>query len=307
MQFSFFKNRLAKTSSQDIDIDKYLSIIKNDKTKVIIDKIRAGEVIELPAVTFAGVFKERKKEACTCASGFVMADIDGLNGAVKYTKELLSKDKHVVLCHYSKSGEGLRLLFYFKMLEGKAGEEASQLYTRLFGVVERYIAAEYGIEIDKSCKDISRLSFISYDADYIYNPDADELTVIEPSDYSAIADEISNDGVTIDNGNLREYIYKKVFQRASELGVMPPHDGKHRLSVYLGALGNINGIEISQLKSIFAESWVKWDVVQYIYKHYASQFGSKAQVKERNKDKEKNKKEKIAKTVIEVVNKLKKT
>lgn len=304
MVFSLFKNRLAKTSSRYIDIDKYLSIIKNDKTKVIIDKIRAGEVIELPAVTFAGVFNTRKKEACTCASGFVMADIDGLNGAVKYTKELLGKDKHIVLCHYSKSGEGLRLLFYFKMLEGKAGEEASNMYTQLFGVVERYIADEYGIEIDKSCKDISRLSFISYDVDYIYNPDADELIVIEPSDYSAISNEISNDGVTIDNGNLREYLYKKVFKRASELSVMPPHDGKHRLSVYLGALGNITGIEISQLKSIFAESWVKWDVVQYIYSHYASQFGSKAKERNKDKDKDKNKKEKIAKTVIEVVNKL---
>ena len=306
MKFSLFKNRFAKTASGEIDIRKYIDIIKSEKTKAVIDKLRSGEAIELPAVTFGGVFKERKKDACIVSSGLVMADIDGLNGAVKYTKELLSKDKHILLCHYSKSSEGLRLLFHFKMLEGKGGNEASELYTKLFGVVERYMEDEYGIEIDKSCKDISRLSYISYDAEYVYNPEADELTVIEQSDYSMIVDEISNDGVIIENSNIQEYLYKKVFQRASELGVMPPADGKHRLSVYLGALGNINGIELNSLKSIFNESWVKWSVVEYIYKHYASQFGSKGKVKERKQDKEKNKRDKIAKKAIEVINKMQK-
>ncbi|MFO8083102.1 MAG: BT4734/BF3469 family protein [Desulfobacterales bacterium] len=117
----------------------------------------------LPGVTFGGTFSHRKNDGICLSTGIIVADIHGCD--VCKTKEALSDDKNIWFAFTSPGREGI-----------KAGLRAQGIrsdsdHKRFFSAVEKYFSEVYNITIDRACKDISRLTFLSYDHGAFINPD----------------------------------------------------------------------------------------------------------------------------------------
>ena len=149
-----------------------LERIKSNRYQETINKARSiddpNEYREfkkkMPAVTFCGKFKQKRNKAnIESSTGFITADLDHLEDVEK-TFELLTKDENIWFAFRSPSGDGIKC--------GIRGEniQTDDDIKKLYSGIERYFKETYQIEIDPACKDISRLTFVSYDPDLWINP-----------------------------------------------------------------------------------------------------------------------------------------
>lgn len=113
---------------------------------------------KLPCVTWSGdfVYRNTTPENLKQYSGIICHDVDELApGQVAHLKTELSKDPNVYAVFVSPSGNGLKVLF-----KVDADESTHLTYWQSIG---RYLNSVYSIVPDESCKDITRLCFLSYD------------------------------------------------------------------------------------------------------------------------------------------------
>jgi len=147
---------------QNIQSDKYKKYITEGQKIKDPDAYREYKK-KLPAVTFAGKFTKRNKNNVISTTGFIIPDLDHLPN-VNQVFELLKQDAMVWFLFKSPSGEGLKCAIRAKNIQ------TDDDIKRLYASVERYFKEVYGLEIDPACKDISRLTFVSYDPDLWINP-----------------------------------------------------------------------------------------------------------------------------------------
>ncbi len=119
---------------------------------------------KLPSVTFGGLFSYRNKDGVAGPTGFLVADIDHISDIDK-TFGLLCQDENTWFCFKSPGGNGLKCGLRTKNIQTDADHK------KFYAAVERYFTDVYGIAIDKSCKDISRLTYLSHDTAAFINPD----------------------------------------------------------------------------------------------------------------------------------------
>lgn len=170
---------LTWTKKEHLELNEVLNRIKSgyyqerlDKVKIILDKhgkdseqYRKAKT-KLPAIIFQGVFPtERKAKAEDIVpSGFLIADIDNLSKEqVQSLKNLIKTDTKAWFCFESPSGFGLKVGYHSENIQNDNDNK------RFFFALEYYFLSVYGIQIDKSCKDISRLCFVSYDKELWVN------------------------------------------------------------------------------------------------------------------------------------------
>lgn len=148
-----------------------------DAYKDISEKIRRGSTPSerkdikdtmkgmIPCVTIGGRFSQRDGEHLIEPSGLISIDIDLKdNGSevMKKVPSILQKLKYVSYFSKSISGDG-----YFAVIK----LENPLHFKQHFLALEQEMKT-YGITLDKTCKDITRLRFASFDPDCYYNPDA---------------------------------------------------------------------------------------------------------------------------------------
>lgn len=152
------------------------SFLLADTYKDVAERIRAGKTAEerhaiknevkntIPCITVAGTFSQRDGKHLLSYSGLMSIDIDYADNASIMVKvpEILKGLEYVTYYSKSISGDG-----YFAICRIDYPEKFKQHFLAL---QEEF--AGYGITIDKSCKDITRLRFASYDDNAYYNPDA---------------------------------------------------------------------------------------------------------------------------------------
>lgn len=150
--------------------------ILSGQYKEVAEQIRCGATAEerhdikkqlynqIPAVTVSGRFSQHKSEHLIEASGLICIDIDRKDNVdiMPQVPSILQKLKYVAYCSKSISGDG-----YFAIIP----IENPKHFKQHFYALEEEMKS-YGIVIDKSCKDITRLRYASYDADGYYNPNA---------------------------------------------------------------------------------------------------------------------------------------
>ena len=140
-----------------------------DEIRSIKDKeVRRKLKSKLPAITPAGVFSNRRKGAKPITySGFMCIDIDEHDNEhirnFSALKEQLKNLLNVAYCGLSVSGRGFFLLIPI------AYPEKYELHYDAF--VENL--SKLGINVDKSCRNISRLRGYSYDSKGYFNFNAD--------------------------------------------------------------------------------------------------------------------------------------
>lgn len=150
--------------------------ILSGQYKEVAEQIRCGATAEerhdikkqlynqIPAVTVSGRFSQHKSDHLIEASGLICIDIDRKDNVdiMPQVPSILQKLKYVAYCGKSISGDG-----YFAIIPIENPKHFKQ---HLYALEEEM--KSYGIVIDKSCKDITRLRYASYDADGYYNPNA---------------------------------------------------------------------------------------------------------------------------------------
>jgi hypothetical protein len=117
----------------------------------------------VPAVTASGVFSYRSKSNFKEHSGYIAIDFDEDDNPDGIPKDLLAADTYTYALHHSIGG-GSGLVVYVKIDPAK--------HLEAFLGLEKYYADNYQLIADKSCKDVGRLRYISYDPDLHQNVNA---------------------------------------------------------------------------------------------------------------------------------------
>ena len=108
----------------------------------------------LPGVTFGGVFTRRENTGIVYPTGFIVPDIDHVD--VVRVREILSRDPNIWFA-FASPGDGIKCGLRAKNIANNTDHKNFYL------AVERYFQENYDITIDPVCKDISRLTFLSFD------------------------------------------------------------------------------------------------------------------------------------------------
>lgn len=161
-QVTIFKNIKETETPFHRDIEVVLERIKDGATKSLVKQIRSTKEKpqrnelkkRLPAICFSGTFNKRKDNGIVKHSGFVCLDFDGYEKKklLLEHKEKLTKDQYVYSVFISPSGNGLKVL-----VKIPASPENHVSY---FNSLEKYFDSPY---FDKTCKNVSRVCYESYD------------------------------------------------------------------------------------------------------------------------------------------------
>lgn len=167
-KFTNYKNPIPE---KNINLLEYL---KDDTHKNIVEHIRGlddkDEIqrfkAKLPAITISGLFATRHKTGLIEHSGYMCIDIDGGHNEhitdFIMVRDELRKIANVSYSSLSVSGKGVFCIIPIKYPEKHREHfDALQIIFKTFGIV-----------IDNSCKDVTRLRGYSYDSDAYINEDA---------------------------------------------------------------------------------------------------------------------------------------
>ncbi len=139
-----------------IYLEDFINGVQTGAWKPQVEAYRKSKNPELkkniPAVTISGVFSQRKSDGITAFSGFICIDLDKLED-VEHVRRVVNNDKYTFASFVSVGGEGIAVLV---RVDGKKFKES-------FDGLQNYYMGQYGLVIDRSCSDISRLRFVSYD------------------------------------------------------------------------------------------------------------------------------------------------
>lgn len=170
MQINLLPNLKLSNKFTAINVTEYLALVQNGayskqvqafQNSAALSKDQQAEIKQLiPAVTISGTFKDTVKNANLLAhSGLICIDFDAVQNPAQLKAEL-SKDPYTFAALLSASGNGLAAIVKIepdKHLEAFTGLKA-------------YYFKNYGQLIDASCKNVSRLRFLSVDPALFTNP-----------------------------------------------------------------------------------------------------------------------------------------
>lgn len=168
----YFDNKESQSSPKPINLidwcvtDRFrlfVEMIRQCGSKEESDRLKGKLPCAMPSLQMNGSH-----------SGFIAIDVDGENHGdnLEYTpaelKEKISSIKNVAYCGYSCSGKGVWALI-------PIFDETKHLeHFKALEVVFQSI----GLTLDKSCKNVNRLRFASYDPEPYLNEDAEKFSLI---------------------------------------------------------------------------------------------------------------------------------
>ncbi len=175
-RFSYFSAPITNNHPKcEISLDMVHSVITsnhfNEATKQLRfsnDKSEQAELkkTKLDYVTFSGVFKKRANDSLTNHSGLICLDIDDLK-SVKRTKEKIIDTQPPSLLFTSPRGNGLKVVYKIDTNEAN--------HIDYFKSLKELFSIELDIQIDDSCKDVSRACFLCHDPEAYLNNNAEVL------------------------------------------------------------------------------------------------------------------------------------
>ena len=171
--FSFFKapirNTIPHKSICLLDAYNYIvgdyAKVRTEKLRCISDQKQARQykATNFDYCTFSGMFQARNDKALISHSGLLCIDFDHLQSVDLLRNQLLQDEYfETQLLFVSPSGDGLKWIISIDTAKSSHGE--------FFAAVANYILQTYGVEVDKSGRDISRACFLPYDPQAYINP-----------------------------------------------------------------------------------------------------------------------------------------
>ena len=171
--FSFFKAPIINTKPHKaVNLLQIYNAIKGNYYKERTQKLRAISDIaqarkykaaNFDYCTFSGTFTTRNDKALIKHSGLLCIDFDHLQNLQDLKNRLLTDEYFdTQLLFVSPSGDGLKWIIPI--------DTAQTTHNDYFKAVSSYIQQAYGVEIDKSGRDVSRACFLPYDPQAYINP-----------------------------------------------------------------------------------------------------------------------------------------
>lgn len=171
--FSFFKAPVRNTiPHKSISLlDAYNYIIgdyakqRTEKLRSIKDpkQARQYKASTFDYCTFSGIFQTRNDKALISHSGLLCVDFDHLQNVDLLRKQLLQDEYFdTQMLFVSPSGDGLKWIIPI--------DTKQTTHSNYFAAVANYILQTYGVEVDKSGRDISRACFLPHDPRAYINP-----------------------------------------------------------------------------------------------------------------------------------------
>lgn len=171
--FSFFKAPVSNTKPHKaVNLLQIYNAIKGnyykDRTehlRGITDQkqVRQYKAANFDYCTFSGTFTSRNDKALIKHSGLLCVDFDHLHNLNDLKSRLLSDEYFdTQLLFVSPSGDGLKWIISI--------DTETATHGNFFAAVSNYILQTYGIEVDKSGRDISRACFLPHDPRAFINP-----------------------------------------------------------------------------------------------------------------------------------------
>ena len=183
--FSFFKapvrNTIPHKSISLLDAYNYIvgdyAKQRTEKLRGIKDQKQARQfkASTFDYCTFSGMFQTRNDKALISHSGLLCIDFDHLQSVDLLRKQLLQDEYfETQLLFVSPSGDGIKWIISISPPVGETTFGVSQLggfsHSNYFAAVANYILQTYGVEVDKSGRDISRACFLPHDPQAYINP-----------------------------------------------------------------------------------------------------------------------------------------
>lgn len=164
---SLFKDVKQNKSFAEESLSDFLTDIRDGKWTNEVISYRNGELgkKELVAATLSGVFSTRSISGLIEHSGFICIDIDKQNP--NKVKDMLREDIYCYAAWSSISGNGIASLFKIN----------PKKHTESFEGLAKYLFEKYELIVDSSCRDVSRLRIVSYDADIYINEGAKKFAI----------------------------------------------------------------------------------------------------------------------------------
>lgn len=198
-----FKNIKETTQPVYTTIATSLERIRAGKQRSLIERARGTHSVdqngnpipdkdakrELPVVMFSGKFEGRKDEDLKEHSGVIVLDFDHID--VANSKNALATDEYILSCWVSPSGDGLKALV--KIAQPRKHRDH-------FRAIASYMDRQYGLEVDSTGQNESRLCFESYDPEIIINEDSKVFTAVVSE--RAEVQSVSNDSQNTDYNKL---------------------------------------------------------------------------------------------------------
>ena len=177
MGFCYQKN--FSNPTLPVDEAQFWALVRATKWNEVIDQYRethdAALKRKLPAFIFQAMFDETesakgklgawRKQSATRLTGLVVMDIDHVdNPREKFAEWGLSQNesrvdsclKDILLVYVTPSGKGLKIVFKADVKKGNLIDN------------QHAMAKVLGVEVDESCKDASRMSFICKESDILF-------------------------------------------------------------------------------------------------------------------------------------------
>ena len=189
MRISVYKNAKDHTPIGEMAFDEYIKAIRDGKwISNVIDwraflqsaqasdkQIYQATKAKLPTVSISGTFSYCDSTHLVSHSGIIAIDFDIKDNPQfeesGIPKDQLAADPYTLGFNTSASDNG-GVAVYVKI----DGDRHLDAYLAL----ERYYLNTYELVADKSCKDVTRLRYVSYDADAYYNPKSAKFTKYLP-------------------------------------------------------------------------------------------------------------------------------
>lgn len=173
ISFSFFKAPVTNTQPHKnislLDAFKYITgDYARDRTAKLrriedVKKARNFKAANFDYCTFSGTFRIRNDKALIEHSGLLCLDFDHLSDVQSLFERLLIDEYfETQLLFRSPSGDGLKWIVPINVAELPHGD--------YFRAVANYVRSVYGVEVDKSGRDVSRACFLPFDPQAFINP-----------------------------------------------------------------------------------------------------------------------------------------
>jgi len=231
MQINFLPSLKQSGKFTVMGITEYLELVRNGayskqvnafQNAGALSKDQQAEIKQqIPAVTISGIFKESVKNANLLThSGLICIDFDAVENPAQLKAEL-SKDPYTFAALLSASGNGLAAIVRIE----------ADRHLDAFNGLKTYYFRNYGQLIDASCKNVSRLRFLSVDPLLFTNPSSKVFkeypkkeakpkvvnTVLTGNEFDELIDRICRGGYDLTAGVYANYL-SIGFALASEFG-----------------------------------------------------------------------------------------
>lgn len=180
------------------DATVMLERIKDGKSKELIEKIRKEKSKEkrnalkkdLPAICFSGQFNKREDSSIVSHSGLICLDFDGFSSpaTLKQKRKELEEDPHSFSVFTSPSGNGLKVIV-------KIPPDIDNHKMYFLSLEEHYKSENF----DKSCKNISRVCYESYDPTIFINTKSKLWKKIKEDNYEHLSDRVDRKTIKVDD------------------------------------------------------------------------------------------------------------